>query len=376
MSTAVTDAPAKDSPGQSRRPRRRRIFVTLGLVVTVALIAGGAFWVYSASASARNDNANGNAFAGTTDEIIMGDLQGDTTVTGTLKFSGSRSIQANSDGTVTALPESGSVLTRGDRLYSIDDVPSFLLSGALPAWRDFASGMGDGPDVKQLEQNLRDLGYFTEEPDDRFRWATTEAIMKWQEANGQARTGTLPLGSVVFVSGDLRVGEISSGVGTRVGPGADLYKATATTQVVEANVKLADQQLASLNTPVTVRLPGGENATGKIASVGTPTEIDGANGQKQTVIPIVVSLDDPAQAAVFQQASVSVSIPSEKREGVLSVPVGALIAITPQQFGVEILGSDGLTTKVPVTTGLFAGGRVEISGDDIEAGQRVVVPQR
>lgn len=376
MSTAVTDAPAKDSPGQSRRPRRRRIFVTLGLVVTVALIAGGAFWVYSASASARNDNANDNAFTGTTDEIIMGDLQGDTTVTGTLKFSGSRSIQANSDGTVTALPEPGSVLTRGDRLYSIDDVPSFLLSGALPAWRDFASGMEDGPDVKQLEQNLRDLGHFTEEPDDRFTWATTEAIMKWQEANGQSRTGTLPLGSVVFVSGDLRVGEISSGVGTRVAPGADLYGATATTQVVEANVKLADQQLAVLDTPVTVRLPGGESATGRIASVGTPTEIDGANGQKQTVIPIVVSLDDPAQAAVFQQASVSVSIPSEKREGVLSVPVGALIAITPQQFGVEILGSDGLTTKVPVTTGLFAGGRVEISGDDIEAGQRVVVPQR
>lgn len=376
MSTAVTDAPVEDSPGPLRRPRRRRIFVTLSLVVTIALIAGGAFWVYSANASARNESANGHAFTGTTDEIILGDLQGDTTVTGTLKFSDPRSIQANSDGTVTALPESGSVLTRGDPLYSIDDVPSFLMSGALPAWRDFASGMENGPDVKQLEQNLRDLGYFTEEPDDRFRWATTKAIMKWQKANGQARTGTLPLGSVVFVNGDLRVGEISSGMGTHVGPGTDLYDATATTQVVEANVKLDDQQLAALDTPVTVRLPGGESTKGKITSVGTPTEIDGANEQKQTVIPIVVSLDDPAQAAAFQEASVSASIPSEKREGVLSVPVGALIALTTQQFGVEIVGSDGLTTKVPVTTGLFAGSRVEINGDDIEAGQRVVVPQR
>lgn len=370
MSTAATDTHTDFPP-----PSRRRVFVALSLVVTVALIAGGAFWVYSANAT-TNDESNGQTFTGTTDEIVMGDLQGDTTVTGTLKFSGPRSIQANSDGTVTALPEPGSVLTRGDRLYSIDDVPSFLLSGALPAWRDFASGMDDGPDVKQLEENLRDLGYFTEEPDDRFRWTTTEAIMKWQEANGQSRTGTLPLGSVVFVSGDLRAGEISSGLGTRVGPGGDLYTATATTQVVEANVKLADQQLAALDTPVTVRLPGGESTTGKITSVRTPTEIDGSNGQKQTVIPIMISLDDPTQAAAFQQASVSVSIPSEKREGVLSVPVGALIALTPQQFGVEIVGSDSLTTKVPVTTGLFAGGRVEIDGDGIEAGQRVVVPQR
>lgn len=372
MDTAATDTRNDTSPPP---PRRRRVLVVLGLVVIVALIAGAAFWVYSASAT-TDESSNGHTFTGATDEITMGDLQGDTTVTGTLKFSGSRSIQANSDGTVTALPEPGSVLTRGDRLYAIDDVPSFLMSGALPAWREFASGMDDGPDVKQLEQNLRDMGYLAEEPDNRFRWATAAAIMKWQEANGQRKTGTLPLGSMVFVHGDLRVGTISSGVGTHVGQGTDLYDATSTTQLVEANVKLADQRLAALDTPVTVQLPGGESTTGKITSVGTPTEIEGANGQKQTIIPIGVSLDAPDKAAAFQQASVSVSIPSEKREGVLSVPVGALIAITAQQFGVEVVGSDGLTTQVPVTTGMFAGGRVEISGDGIEAGERVVVPQR
>lgn len=373
MSTATTDYRAERSPHPSRR---QRVFVTLGLLLTVALIAGGAFWVYSVNASASEDDATGHTFSGNTGEITMGDLQGSTTISGTLKFSGSRSIQAGTDGTVTTLPEPGSVLTRGGRLYSIDNVPSFLMSGALPAWRDFASGMDNGPDVKQLEQNLHDMGHFTEEPDDQFRWATTEAVMKWQEANGQPRTGSLLLGSVVFASGDLRVGEISSGVGKRVGPGTDLYNATDTTQIVEAKVKLVDQQLSALDTAVTVQLPGGKTTSGKVTSVGTPTEIDGANGQKQTVIPIVVSLNDPTQSAAFQQASVSVSIPSEKREAVLSIPVGALIAITPQQFGVEVVDYDGTTTKVPVTTGLFAGGRVEISGDDIKAGQRVVVPQR
>jgi len=43
--------------------------------------------------------------------------------------------------------------------------------------------------------------------------------------------------------------------------------------------------------------------------------------------------------------------------------------------GVELGESGGTTRKVPVTIGLFAGGRVEISGKDISEGQRVVVPQ-
>ncbi len=365
-----------DEKPASPRSRRRRPVVIASIVAIVAAIAGGALWVYSVNATANADAASTDSFVGATEEIVAGDLQGETVVTGTLRFSRARAIQAGTEGTVTALPEPGSVLTRGERLYSIDDVPSFLLTGALPAWRDFTSGMSDGPDVRQLEENLRDLGYFTNEPDDRFGWATAEAIKRWQEATGQRKTGALPLGSVVFSSGDVRVGEIGDGVGAHVSTGADLYNATDTTQVVEAAVALADQQLATRETPVTVRLPGGENTTGRIVSVGTPTEIDGASGQKQTVIPIVVSLDDPTRAAAFQQASVSVSIPNESREGVLSVPVGALLALTAQQFGVEIVDPDGTTRKVPVTTGLFAGGRVEIDGDGVEAGQRVVVPKR
>ena len=58
------------------------------------------------------------------------------------------------------------------------------------------------------------------------------------------------------------------------------------------------------------------------------------------------------------------------------MPLGALVAITPDQFGVEVIGDDGKTTRVPVQTGLFAGDRVEVSSDDLHEGQRVVVPNR
>jgi hypothetical protein len=52
------------------------------------------------------------------------------------------------------------------------------------------------------------------------------------------------------------------------------------------------------------------------------------------------------------------------------------MAFSDSTFGVEIVEASGRTRRVPVTTGLFAGGRVEISGAGLAAGQKVVVPKR
>ncbi|MCP2637198.1 peptidoglycan-binding protein [Microbacterium sp. HD4P20] len=311
-----------------------------------------------------------------TEPVVRGDLEETTSASGTLRYAGSRTVQAGLSGTVTELPAPGAVVAPGGRLYTIDDTPVFLLPGGLPAWREFASGMDEGADVKQLEQALSDLGFFTDEPDEEFRWATVEAIMDWQESAGLERTGTLPFGSIVFTAGDLRIGTMTANVGDQVAVGAELFPVSDTTQVVEVNLNLSDQQLAVLDTSVVVRLPGGGETSGKIVSVGTPTETDGATGQAVTVIPVVIALDDPESAAAFQEASVTVDIPSQRRDDVLSTPVGALLALTPDQFGVEVMDPDRTTRQVPVETGLFAGGRVEISGEGITEGTEVVVPER
>jgi peptidoglycan hydrolase-like protein with peptidoglycan-binding domain len=357
------------------RPRRRRR-TALVLVAAVAVAGGAGLGIHAFASSADGQSQTARTFQGETAEVVRGDLEGSTTAAGTLRFADPRTIQSTVTGVVTSLPKAGSVLKPGERLYAVDNVPVLLLRGKLPAWRDYASGMSDGPDVRQLEENLRELGHFDAEPDEAFTWTTTEAIMDWQEANGLTRTGKLPLGTVQFAQSDLRVGTVTASVGTQAGPGADLFEVTGTGQVVTMDLRLDDQQLAVVGNPVEVRLPGGSTTAGTITSVGTPTETEDATGQLRTTIPVVVSLDRPKEAAAFQEASVSVDIPSRRREDVLSVPVGALIAITPQQFGVEAVDPDGTTRQVPVTTGLFAGGRVEISGDDVEAGQRVVVPQR
>ncbi|MEV0406850.1 peptidoglycan-binding domain-containing protein [Actinoallomurus sp. NPDC050550] len=67
-------------------------------------------------------------------------------------------------------------------------------------WRTLKSGMSDGPDIRQLEQRLATLGYFTGAPDAHFDAATKAAIRRWQGAckvggdrDDPARTGRFRL---------------------------------------------------------------------------------------------------------------------------------------------------------------------------------------
>ncbi|MBK1783859.1 peptidoglycan-binding protein [Prauserella cavernicola] len=363
-------------PRRARRPRRN---VLIALTAGVIAVGAGAGFGITDAVTANADEGDTDApraYDGTAEEIVRGDLSGSTTASGTLRFSGGRSIESAGNGILTGLPAPGSLVRLGDRLYAVDNVGVYLLRGDLPAWRDFETGMADGPDVRALEHSLRELGFFDGEPDEEFTWLTANAIELWQKDLGVEVTGRLPLGSVVFTRGDLRIGNLTAQVGDRVAPGAGLFETTGTTQVVDVDLPLADQRLAAKDKPVHLRLPDGAETTGTISSVGTPTEKESAHGGGDTVIPVVITLDDPDAAGSFQEASVTVDIPSETREDVLSVPVGALLALDARRFGIEIVGRDGGTRKVPVTTGLFAGGRVEVSGDGVRAGERVVVPSR
>ena len=89
-------------------------------------------------------------------------------------------------------------------------------------------------------------------------------------------------------------------------------------------------------------------STGTITSVGTPTEKSGSGDskEKERVIPVTIKPDDASVTESFQEVSVTVGLPSEKRENVLSVPVGALVALSPEQFGVEVVQDDNTTQRI------------------------------
>ncbi|WP_426625476.1 peptidoglycan-binding protein [Leifsonia sp. McL0607] len=368
------DGPVPDGPETTRAlPTRRRVLIVTACSVA-ALAAGGgltaafAFGDDSAPEKKRVDIA--------TALVEKGTLQGASRAAGTLSFGGSRTIASGAGGVITALPAPGLTVKLGESLFAVDNQPTYAMLGGLPAWRSFETGMGDGPDVTALEESLAALGHFDGTPDATFDWETRAAVRRWQKATGQEQTGTIPLGRIEFSSGEVRVSELKAAVGDRTGPGSPIVEVTDTTQVVNVDLRLADQQLASVGVEVTIDLPDGARTGGKVASVGVPTEKEGSNGRPDIVIPVSITLDDPAATGALQQASVTVGFPSQRRENVLSVPVGALLALDGDRFGIEVVGDGDATTRVPVTTGLFAAGRVEISGSGVREGQKVVVPAR
>jgi len=83
------------------------------------------------------------------------------------------------------------------------------------------------------------------------------------------------------------------------------------------------------------------------------------------------AVDDMAAIGSLDAGSVDIEITTGAREGVLAVPVGALLALAEGGYGVEVVDG-GARQIVAVSTGLFADGKVEVTGDGLAEGMTVV----
>ena len=99
--------------------------------------------------------------------------------------------------------------TQGDSTWQVDGhAGPALFYGDLPMWRTLRSGVDDGADVAQLEQNLTDLGFGADlTVDEEFDKHTTAAIKAWQDSRGFKKTGVVNPGDVVIEQGPVRVAE-------------------------------------------------------------------------------------------------------------------------------------------------------------------------
>src|SRR5262245_40638759 len=86
------------------------------------------------------------------------DLVETATTSGTLGYADARDVANRLPGTVTWQPDAGAIVHPGERLLAVDDEPVLLLDGRIPAFRAL-DGNHEGRDVRQLERNLRALGY-------------------------------------------------------------------------------------------------------------------------------------------------------------------------------------------------------------------------
>jgi peptidoglycan hydrolase-like protein with peptidoglycan-binding domain len=345
-------------------------------------IAGGAVTVLAAGAAAAatigfgfgDDGGSSPAAAlpPATATVTRQTLDDTQTVDGTLGYGDTSALTARSGGTVTALPYPGSVITRGKPIYRVDDQPIVLMYGGVPAYRALRPG-DEGADVKQLEQNLRALGHTGFTVDDEYTSATADAVRDWQEDLGVAETGRVELGRVVFAPGPIRVDSVQAKLG---GPaGQEVLAYTGTSRVITVQLDIADQRLAKRGTRVSVELPDGKRVDGKVDRVYTVIEeSDDPNGAPETRIEAQVSLADPRAGAGLDVAAVEVTFTAAQHADVLTVPVAALVALAEGGYGVELV--EGSTTRYTrVETGLFANGRVEVSGDGIAEGVTVGMPK-
>jgi peptidoglycan hydrolase-like protein with peptidoglycan-binding domain len=351
-----------------------RVALTGTLALALVVAAGaGARLLPATAASAGSPAPSAGTDTRPTAAVERRSLAEQVTLTGTLGYPKATPLKSGVAGTVTRLPAEGSLLSRGQPTGEIDGRPTgFLLFGDRPAWRDLGPSATPGPDILALKENLRALGYLPGTTALTSAWdpSTTAAIKSWQKALGLPITVGLPLGSVVFRPGPLRVGAQTVALGDAIGPGTPLYDTTDATAQVTAELRADLRHLVHVGDQVSILLPGGATAKGSISTIGAVAHPspDGSS----TTITLSVTLDDPSVAASYDQATVSVAITTAVAKDVLAVPVTALLALRGGGYAVEVVR--GPTSQlVPVVPGMFASGEVAVTGTGLAAGDLVVV---
>ncbi|MEV4573315.1 peptidoglycan-binding protein [Nonomuraea jabiensis] len=348
-------------------PRRRSPVRALAWTGGAALLAAAV----AAAAVGFGGKGTGTAAATRTPpataKVTRTTLTETRTVDGTLGYGDTLTVTGKSQGTITWLPGEGTTITRGHGVYSVDADRRPLLYGTMPLYRTLEDGV-EGKDVELLERNLDKLGYTGFDVDGEFTWATREAVEDWQDDLGLDVTGKVQPGDVVVAGGPIRVADLKKSLGDSAN-GAVLT-ATGTTRQVLVNLDVADEHLVRKGMKATVELPDGTEVNGRITGVGKVATETGTGNDTSATVEVKVSVSGLKKS--YDAAPVDVTIVSEQRKDVLAVPVGALFALAEGGYGVQVV--EGTATRyAAVETGMFADGRVEVTG--VQEGTTVAVPK-
>ena len=289
----------ENTSNEGPEPKRRKVWWIVGVAVVITAVATFAL----VSASGFNDDAADDTPAAlNTAQVIQTDLADETTFEATLGRPEAEQLTAGSAGTVTSVPESGTVVLSGESLFAIDSTPVVLLEGEVPAYRDLqlgdvlvslpagANGVvtwlpdpgtilesgsviaridevpavileGDipmyrtlrsgveGPDVEQLEQALVDLGYDPDGEvtiDEEFTTATGDMVERWQADLGVDETGRVNVGEVLFTPVPGQVISWQTVVGTSVSASTPVIEVSGGSSLTGSDVLQLEQALSAL----------------------------------------------------------------------------------------------------------------------------------
>ncbi len=250
-------------------------------------------------------------------------------------------------------------------LYTVDGSPVVALDGALPAWRSMSVSSTDGPDVAQLEASLVALGYDPGQKvtvDNHFDSATRTMVKAWQKGLGVETTGTVTLGSVVFLPASTTVSGVARAVGDAVGDGDTVLSLATPTQQVLIDVPTGDEAQV---------VPGLAVTIGQVQ--GTVTRLRSADRNGSVIVEAVI-----APAAAIESAgngsAVKVTLTLPNNSDVLIAPAEALVSRLDGSYAVEEQDADGSTKWLTVELLGVSGGDIAIRGADVSEGTKLLVP--
>jgi hypothetical protein len=171
-----------------------------------------------------------------------------------------------------------------------------------------------------------------------------------------------------------------------------ILQTTSVRLVVTVDLDPSKQSEAKLGRPVTVQLPDGATVNGKITAVSRVAQTANGNtgntgnsgsgdqgggengsGSSGSTVPVTIMLSGRHAGAGLDQAVVSVNFTEAVANNVLTVAVTALLATGGGNYAVQAAAAPH--KLIPVTTGLFSAGNVQISGQGIYPGLQVTDSQ-
>ena len=318
MTSSVVVGPV--APMAERRSRRLLLVVAAVVVAVLAVAVGGfAFTFGSDDSEAQDEDAPTTSVALETVAVERRDLVETVDVDGTLGYGERTTLKlpggAESVGTITGLAAEGAVVERGASLVEVDGLPSVVVMyGERPMWRTLNSDSDDGPDVRQLEENLVALGFATTDEltvDDEFTSTTAEIVEDWQASLGREETGEVEPGDVLFLPGPVRVAEQLLAAGDAAS--GELLAVTGTTRSVHVDLAAADADMVTIGATVTVELADGTRVEGNVAAIGTIADV-ATDAQGTTTTTIDVDITIAADVQALDESPVTVELVSAPPE--------------------------------------------------------------
>lgn len=337
-----------------------------GPSLALAAVAVAVGWIVFNPLALTGKEAAEIAVVRETAQVRLADLSESFDAEGSLVFAEVATVVHPGGGTITDIAEPGLELATATVLYSIDNVPTVSLPGAVPAWRTMGVDVV-GDDVFQLELALVELGYDSLGAltvDGTYTTYTADLVTLWQLDLGVEATGIVELGTVVFTEGQSEVGAILGEVG-QAPSGAGVL----TVRSVDREVVFTVDQWPHLEVGDVVigRFP--DRTEFEVALV--QIDSDGAGTWTITGEPAASDLPDDGP----EEVPVNISWRVDLGVDLLVVPASSIKRLDSQSYALEVVLDDtiGSTVFVPVELGQQSGSLVEVWGDVFE-GTTVVSP--